>query len=181
MRNVYLDCEFNRGDLSPSGLISIGITSEGHSYYAVNSGMKTAEIRASEWMMENVWPHIPSTRRFILDRSHKDVKDYDTIKAEVSDFFESMAVVGDSNYDVRLIAWCGGQDLVRLHGLWNHDWSVMPPWIPRYLHDIQEDIVNSGIDESDLPEQDPQTKHHALFDAEHDEILHRFLEEARGS
>ena len=41
--------------------------------------------------------------------------------------------------------------------------------------------MNSGIDESDLPEQDPQTKHHALFDAEHDEILHRFLEEARGS
>ena len=85
MRNVYLDCEFMPGDLTETGLISIGITSDGDGYYAVNSGMKTAPIRASKWMMENVWPHIPSTRRFILDRSHKAVKDYDTIREEGAD------------------------------------------------------------------------------------------------
>ena len=175
MRNVYLDCEFMTGDLTETGLISIGITSDGDGYYAVNSGMKTAPIRASKWMMENVWPHIPSTRRFILDRSHKAVKDYDTIREEVSDFFRSL---GEG---VRLFAWCGGQDLVRLHGLWNHDWSQMPMWIPRYLHDLQEDIDDSGIPEDELPAQDPSTAHHALHDAEHDEAIHRFLEEARGS
>lgn len=181
MRYVYLDCEFVRDDLSATGLISIGITSNGYSYYAVNSGMKTAPIMASEWMVENVWPHIPSTRRFILDRSHPDVRGYSTIRQEVSDFFESVSLTGNATDDIKLVAYCGGQDIVRLHGLWNHDWSVMPPHIPRYLHDIQEDIVDAGIHEGDLPQQDPGTLHHALFDAEHDEVLHRFLEENRGS
>lgn len=179
MRYVYLDCEFTREDLTATGLISIGITSDGENYYAVNSAMKTAPIRSSPWMMENVWPHIPSSRRFILDRAHPDVRDYGTIRNEVSDFFGSLTG-GDPDI-VRLVAWCGGQDLVRLHGLWNHDWAVMPVWIPRYLHDLGEDITDSGISESDLPGQDPQTQHHALYDAKHDETLHRFLEENRGS
>lgn len=177
MRNVYLDCEFVREDLTATGLMSIGLTSNGHSYYAVNSAMKTETIRTSEWMMERVWPHIPTMSRFVLDRSHADVRDYGTIRRQVSNFFEVVSGTGNAMEDIRLMAWCGGQDIVRLHGLWNHDWSVMPRWIPRYLHDIQEDIVDLGIREEDLPEQDPLTQHHALYDAQHDEALYRFIQD----
>lgn len=180
MKYVYLDCEFLREDFHPSGLVSIGITSGNDSYYAVNQGMDIRALHRSEWMTQNVLPHLPtvsygSSSDSLLDLSHPDVWEYGQIREDVSSFFASISLTGNATDDIKLSAWCGGQDLVRLHGMWRHDWSVMPSWIPRYIHDIQEDIVDSGIHEGDLPQQDPQTVHHALFDAQHDEVLHQFL------
>lgn len=40
VRNVYLDTEFLRGDLSPSGLVPVALTDDqGRDYYAVNADM----------------------------------------------------------------------------------------------------------------------------------------------
>src|SRR5690606_39690523 len=74
----------------------------------------------------------------------------------------------------KLYAWCGAQDMVRLHGLWNHDWSIMPRVVPHSFTDIEELLFRYGINEDDLPEQNESTKHHALWDAHHDlEIVDR--------
>lgn len=177
MRDIFIDCEFIRDDLTPYGLVSIALSSGEDFYYAVNADMDVSSLQQDKWMVDNVWKHLPSKRRFILDRSHPDVKRIPRIRDDIHEWFESLSNTGDANKDFKLHAWYGGQDIVRLQGLWIHDWVRMPCAIPRYLHDIQEDLVDAGVDDEDLPTQDPNTVHHALHDARHDEVIFQFLRE----
>lgn len=53
------DTEF-LDDGSTIELISIGIVcDDGREYYAVNSDMDTQRIGKHQWLMDNVWPHLP--------------------------------------------------------------------------------------------------------------------------
>ncbi|WP_404949104.1 3'-5' exoribonuclease [Streptomyces sp. ARC14] len=168
--DVDLDCEFLPGDLTPFGLVSIGLTAgPGRSLYAVNADMDVAEVLSQPFMREHVWPHLPLTPDGALISSHPDVLSYTEIRQRVEAFF---AELGE---DVTLWVYCGAQDVIRLHTLWGNDWSVMPETIPQWADDLARlRRLAGGVK---LP---PHTgrPHHALDDAEHQRRARAYLRSA---
>lgn len=167
IRNVYLDCEFLRGDLSNSGLVSLALTDgEDRTYYAVNSEMEYGLVMADEWMRANVWPLLPRTATHALDREHGDVKKLRRIRVDVAQYFRL------TDQTVHLYAYYGAQDVVRLHGLWDGNWDEMPDEVPRWFFDLKALAVQAGNPE--LPKQ-ASGAHHPLEDARHNRAMHHFL------
>ncbi|WP_327066814.1 hypothetical protein [Kitasatospora sp. NBC_01302] len=176
IRNVYLDCEFIPSDPSIAGLISIGLTDgQGRDYYAVNSYLDASTVTSHPWLSRNVWPYLPNCAADFglpgwLDIRHPDVKTPKQIKADLTRYF------GDHG-PAHLYAWYGGQDINRLHSLWDNDWSAMPEDIPRWFHEIQSLAYLAG--DPQLPQQDGG-EHHALADAKYNRQLHQFLTQRAG-
>lgn len=173
-RFVYLDCEFLPADPSTRGLVSIGLTDDqGVDYYAVNADMDVAALLAVPWMVENVWPYLPrivfgyDEPGSILNCDDPAVQSIADIRAGVARYF------ADTDADeTRLFAWYGGQDICRLHSLWDNDWSVMPDQIPRWFTELEALIVEASHPERpELPVQDGG-EHHALADARYNSRLH---------
>lgn len=166
-RFVYLDCEFLPADPTTRGLVSIGLTDhEGADYYAVNRGMDVAALLAVPWMVDNVWPYLP-TADHDLDYAHYDVHSVTAIRSGIAAYFANT----DAD-ETRLFAWYGGQDICRLHSLWDNDWSVMPDQIPRWFTELEALIVDASHPERPvLPVQDGG-EHHALADARYNSKLH---------
>jgi hypothetical protein len=178
VRHVYLDTEFMRDDLTYRGLVSIALTDDdGNDYYAVNHNMGDVAVRDDDWMRENVWPYLPRTvtnykiRGEIehLDRNHPDVRFYGEIADQVAAYFTDTKAT--TTY---LYARNGAQDVVRLHGLWDHDWGVMPKTIPRWFIDIHALIEQAGNPDG-IPEMESGA-HHPLEDARHNRTVRHFLE-----
>lgn len=157
-RFVYLDCEFLPADPTTDGLVSIGLTdNQGVDYYAVNADMDKVALHAIPWMVENVWPHLPLYLKQTgdgwlseLDYDDPAVQSIKDIRAGVARYF------ADTDADeTRLFAWYGGQDICRLHSLWDNDWSVMPDQIPRWFTELEALIVDASLPEPVvLPVQD---------------------------
>ncbi|WP_446045792.1 hypothetical protein [Streptomyces olivaceus] len=165
--DTYADCEFIRHDLTVRGLISVGITDRaGRDYYAVNADMDEHYIRhsgdeAAVWLRQHVWPLLPLTADLALDRAHPDVKPADRIRQEIAAYYASRA-------GARMWAYFGAGDLIRIHGLWDHDWGLMPdgvPYRPRKLADLIEDF-HITVPAQQTPE------HHALNDAHYNRLMH---------
>lgn len=170
IRNVYLDTEFIPADPTTNGLISIGLTdNHGRDYYAVNGDINPAEVQFHPWLGQNVWPYLPRNEAGFLDHFHPDVKSLRTIRDDITRYF------GD-HQPAHLYAWYGGQDIGRLHSLWENDWSVMPEDIPQWFHELQSLAYLAG--DPQLPQQDGG-EHHALADAKYNRQLHQFLTEAQ--
>lgn len=175
MDYVVLDTEFLSYDLRPTGLVSIALVSEHASYYAVNAAMAVRDLHrgsSAEFMKAHVWPHLPARGPYLLDYDHEDVKDYGTIRNEVDAFLKGACPTGNAKEDIELVVNCGAQDMIRLHTLLcNNDWSKMGSWVPKASDDmyrIKRSLCRAGHDLSGLPEQDPDTQHHALYDAMHE-------------
>lgn len=174
VRNVYLDCEFLPADPTTRGLVSIGLTDhEGIDYYAVNSEMDIAALLAVPWMVDNVWPYLPrivfgyDEPGRILNHDDPAVQSIGAIRAGVARYFADTEAT-----ETRLFAWYGGQDICRLHSLWDNDWSVMPDQIPQWFTELQSLIVDaSQAGRPELPVQDGG-EHHALADARYNRQLH---------
>jgi hypothetical protein len=156
-----MDAEFIPNRLDHGGLLSLALTDHltGDKLYIINSDADREEADKIPFLREHVLPHI-------------DAGTGDPVWAEmvesralVQRFFEQQLYDG---YQQTLYAWCGAQDMVRIHGLWNHNWSLMPRSIPHSFVDVDELIVAYGVNEDDLPAQNESTKHHALYDAYHD-------------
>lgn len=170
VRHVYLDTEFMRNDLSYRGLVSLALTDDqDNDYYAVNYAMDDKAVRDDDWMRENVWPYLPHTEGGNFDYEHPDVRPWQKIRDEVADYFANTTAT--TTY---LYANHGAQDIVRLHGLWNHDWSVMPETIPRWFTDIKGLIAASGIPAESIPPQ-PANAHHPLDDARYNRFVRHYL------
>lgn len=170
IRNVYLDCEFIPSDPTIGGLISIGLTDDqGRDYYAVNSYLDARTVSSHPWLSKHVWPYLPNCAAdglpTWLDIRHPDVKTPKQIRADLVRYF------GDHG-PAHLHCWYGGQDICRLHSLWDNDWSSMPEDIPRWFHEIQSLAYQAG--DPQLPQQDGG-EHHALADAKYNRQLHEFL------
>ena len=165
-RRVYLDTEFIPADPSTGGLIGIGLTDDqGRDYYAVSSEFNWAEVRQHPWLGKHVWPHLPLNQIGLLDPFHPDVKPLKQIRADITRYFAD-------HPPAHLYAWYGGQDIGRLHSLWDNDWSKMPEDIPQWFHELQSLAWLAG--DPQLPEQD-SGEHHALADAKHNRRIHEFL------
>ncbi|WP_217223112.1 3'-5' exoribonuclease [Streptomyces anulatus] len=165
--DIYADCEFIRHDMSTRGLISVGITDRaGHDYYAVNADMDEQYILHSTdetavWLRQHVWPLLPLTTDHALDRAHPDVKTTDRIRQEIAAYYASRT-------GARMWAYFGAGDLIRIHGLWDHDWGRMPDGVPyrhRELADLIEDFRLT------VPAQQTPA-HHALNDAHYNRLMH---------
>jgi hypothetical protein len=175
MYEVYIDCEFLPNDLTPQGLLSMALVdSEGRKFYAVNGDADWNTAYTIPFMKDHVLPHMPMifvqepSRQITLDWTG-DVMSYGGIRDSVTEFFD-----GRDRHEMTLYAWCGAQDLVRLQGLWNHDWSTMPDSIPHWLMDLEALASEHHIDMSEAPPQG-EMAHHALEDAFHDHHVHQFL------
>ncbi|MEE1812644.1 hypothetical protein [Streptomyces sp. BE133] len=174
VRNVYLDCEFLPADQSTNGLVSIGLTDDqGVDYYAVNSEMDIAALLAVPWMVDNVWPYLPrivlgyDEPGRILNHDDPAVQSVEAIRAGAARYFADTDAT-----ETRLFAYYGGQDICRLHSLWDNNWAVMPEAVPRWFFDIKALAVQAGSPE--LPAQDG-SEHHALADARYNRAMHQYL------
>jgi hypothetical protein len=174
-RFVYLDCEFLPADPTTQGLVSIGLTdNQGVDYYAVNADMDVEALLAVPWMVDNVWPYLPrivfgyDEPGNVLNTDDPAVQSIADIRAGVARYFADTDAT-----ETRLFAWYGGQDICRLHSLWDNDWSVMPDQIPRWFTELEALIADSShSDRPELPAQDGG-EHHALADARYNRQLHR--------
>ncbi|WP_167163070.1 hypothetical protein [Streptomyces sp. MBT27] len=165
-RRVYLDCEFLPALTTTGGFVSIGLTDEQErDWYAVNAEMDFAAVMANPFQRQHIVPLLPLDASGALDLSHPDVKSLSQIRDEVTAYF-------DTGSDTVLYAYYGSNDLMRLHSLWDHDWSVMPGVVPCWLDDLKALSVRAGN-----PPMPPQTSgvHHALHDARHNRAMHEVL------
>ena len=176
-RRVYLDCEFlpNVGELY--GLLSIGLVDDkGNTLYKVNRNAYWNTARNITFHRENTLPHIPLVDSagggYFIDRTAPEGATPGQIQIEVAKFFE-----GYDRHETCVYAWCGAQDLYRLHSLWNHDWVDMPDTIPHWFYDLEAIMQEHDIPKTILPAQDEATRHHALYDAIHDEAVHHAMME----
>lgn len=181
IRNVYLDCEFLPADPTLRGFVSIGLTDDqGVDYYAVNGNFDMKSFKKIKFMMDQVWPSLPKPhgdRRLHgkwprLDLNHPSVKRPGQIAEGVAAYFANTEAE-----TTHLWAWYGGQDICRLHSLWDNDWSVMPAQIPQWFNELETLRWQAGSPE--LPQQEAGA-HNALADARHNRVLHRFLLERLG-
>ncbi len=182
MRYFY-DTEFLE-DGRTIELISIGIVAEdGREYYAVNSDMPVDQIRRSDWLVNNVWPHLPlrgyksslqyigdgkhavrTTESGALDASSVLVKPKWVIANEVREFL--LAEPGPE-----LWADYAAYDHVALAQLWG-PMIRLPKGLPMFTRDLQQKWHDLG--QPDLPEQ-TDGEHDALADAHHLKACFEYL------
>jgi hypothetical protein len=171
-RIVSIDTEFVPPVLGPRGLVSLAVTDGHDELYLINADtdFQTVLDWKHPWMIDNVVRHLPLTADGWLDRKHPQVVPYEEIQRACADFFGR-----DKDRRPKVVANCGTQDVVRLHGLWDHDWSEMPRGVPHSFTDVNELQADLGISDEELPYRDPSGCHHALMDARHELAVYRFL------
>ncbi|MET7975710.1 3'-5' exoribonuclease [Streptomyces mirabilis] len=159
-------------------LISIALVADdGRTYYATNRDMPVRRIRRHKWLMENVVPHLPKghgdlrnsmSKRWLFHYGDPSVKPQTQIAREVATFIQSTD-------DVELWANWGAYDHVRLCWLWGL-MVDLPPGVPMFTNDIQQEARRLGIGWDQLPKQEGG-EHNALADARHNQFVRRWLAE----
>lgn len=174
MTRYYYDTEFHeRGHAYPIDFISIGIVSENDdSYYAINDGFDVEQACLNYWLCENVIKYIPLDVNGNLDTSSPTVKSRALIKCEIESFFRRTNVPGT---EVELWAYYGDYDHVVLSQIFGR-MIDLPEIMPMRTEDLAQEAKRLGILEH-IPRADPNTEHHALYDAMRDREIHRFIME----
>jgi hypothetical protein len=184
--DLFYDLEFLE-DGRTIELISIGmVCDDGREYYAVNSDADWDRVKKHDWLMRNVWPHLPLrghksglvtvggkvetrlTESGVVDTSNTQVKPRWVIANEVRDFVQ--ATDGPT-----LWANCGAYDFVALAQLWG-PLVRRPKGVPVRTNDIQQERARLGIGWDELPKQE-SGEHNALADARHNQTVRRWLAE----
>ena len=157
-------------------LISIALVADdGRTYYAVNRDMPVRHIRRHKWLMDNVVPHLPKghgdqrirmPKRWLFHYADECVKPQTQIAREVAAFIQTTD-------DPALWANYGAYDHVRLCWLWGL-MPDLPPGIPMFTNDIQQEARRLGVAWNELPAQE-SGEHNALADARHNQTVRRWL------
>jgi hypothetical protein len=163
--------------------ISIGmICDDGREYYAVNGSMPIRRIKKHAWLMENVVPHLPQPhgdrrltmpKEWLFDYTDPLVKTRKRIAAEVAAFIQATGDPEAGAADVELWANYGAYDHVCLAQLWG-PMVDLPPGVPMYTNDIQQEARRLGVGWDQLPKQE-LGEHNALADARHNQTIRRWL------
>ncbi|WP_328425961.1 hypothetical protein [Streptomyces sp. NBC_00443] len=175
---IFYDTEFI-DDGKTIDLISIGmVTEDGRELYAVSSEFDVHKLHANPWLVDNVWPHLPTfkhpgTLRCYcgpghLDRNSPDVRTRAQIARLVADFILSTP-------DPQLWAYYSAYDHVALAQLWG-PMINLPRGIPMQSDDIVTEAKRLNLTPGDLPQQ-PDGLHNALADAHHNLVRARFLDQ----
>jgi hypothetical protein len=172
----FYDCEFLENGETIE-LISIGLVcDDGREYYAVNSDMPIDRINSRQWLMKNVWPHLPlrgykpspqmnalQVSAGVLDTRDARVKPEWVIANEVRDFI--LGTDSDQLPHVELWADYGAYDHVALCQLFG-SMVHLPEGMPMFTHDLQQELARVGLSDKDMPQQESGL-HNALADARH--------------
>ena len=169
---IFYDTEFI-DDGRTIDLVSIGMVAEdGRELYAVSSEFDVHRLQANPWLVENVWPSLPSYKHPSLtrchcgpghlDRNHPDVRSRPQIANLVADFILSTP-------DPQLWAYYSAYDHVALAQLWG-PMINLPRGIPMQSDDIVTAAKLAGLTPSDLPKQ-ADGHHNALADARHNRVM----------
>lgn len=180
----WYDTEF-REDGKTIDLISIGIVAEdGREYYAVNAEMNVHRIYYHDWLMANVWPHLPRVESNWLgyegrqpgelDRDHPTVKPRRRIAAEVQEFLT--ADLGPKER-AELWAYFCAYDHVALAQLWG-PMKDIPDGIPMFTGELMQLWRDSG--RPTKPDK-PTNAHDALADARWNKELYEACQRAQVS
>jgi hypothetical protein len=176
--------------------ISVGFVSEdGDQYYAVNGEMPIWRIGAHDWLAKNVVPHLPvethvtdviteyvmkgleftQANPLEIELNYRDpeVKPLFQIAYEIQDFILSKVGGRPSSGEIELWANYPAYDHVRLMQVWG-PMIKRPDYLPMQTDDLQTLWKAKGRPQ-ELPQQDPETEHHALYDALHDQELFNYL------
>lgn len=157
----FLDTEFiERGPKYPVTLISIGIVDErGGTFYAVSSDFRDEDC--SQWVKENVLPHLGNTPRLPLSDIAILVREWVDVQAEGSkpEFWGYYA-----DYDWVVTAQMFGTMM------------DLPKGWPMYCRDLKQLCDSKGNPK--LPDQ-TSTEHNALDDALWNKVAYEFLEGVR--
>ena len=172
----FYDTEFIE-DGKTIELISIGIVAEdGREYYAVNKLITWHRLLGNEfaWLRENVWKHLPVRKNHMtLDPFHDAVKYRSAMAREILEFM-GIDPKSEELPEIELWADYGAYDHVVLCQLWGK-MADLPEGMPYRTNDIMQYADSLNIKESEFPEQDMTTRHHALHDARHNLEVFRFL------
>ena len=163
-------------------LISIGmVCDDGREYYAVSQDMPKRTIRKHEWLMENVIPSLPQPHgdwrlhmppSWLFKYQDPAVKPRQQIANEVRDFILSVP-------SPQLWADYGAYDHVALCQLWG-TMMHLPAGVPMWTHDLRQEIERLGLTDDDLPKQEAGL-HNALADAQHNQVVRRWLAQQDGA
>lgn len=188
------DTEFLE-DGSTIELISIGIVCEdGREYYAINADIDEDRIKRDQWLLNNVWVHLPlrgferkpatvagKIEQIIdcpgrLDRKDSRVKPKWVIANEVRDFIVGdLRGRGDAVPEGELpVLWAyyGAYDHVALCQLWG-PMIRHPRFLPMYTHDLKQEMDRLHVPNDALPQQ--SNEHDALADARWNMGVLRYL------
>lgn len=153
-RRVYLDTEFVPNLVDWRGTLSVGmVDNEGRVLYFENRDAHWQNAVSEPWIAEHVMPHMQFGHLLL----HVDEQ-----RKVVEDFFSHAP-----RDDTIVYAWCGAQDLVRIHGLWDHDWDDMPDCIPHWFQDAEAYNRDPSFHLSDRTPVAEAPVHNALNDAKY--------------
>jgi len=107
--------------------------------------------KASQWVRENVFPHLKGGECRWPLRS---------IKVTLLDFFDV-----EEYGKPELHGWCSGYDFVAFCQIFG-TMMDLPEGYPHYIRDLQQILDERGISDDELPKQE-EGLHNALFDAQH--------------
>lgn len=141
----FFDTEFDE-DGSTIDLISIALVSEQGTMYQACLSEGWCPAHCSEWVKENVLPHLPPANTW---KSRRQVSE------EIRD------LVGEAP---ELWAYHASYDWVALCQLYGRMVDIPPTW-PKFCRDLVQLMKDRGISKKDLPAQDAGGKHDALADA----------------
>jgi hypothetical protein len=174
---IFYDTEFI-DDGRTIDLISIGMVREdGAELYGVSNEFSVHKLQADPWLVDNVWPSLPTFKHpgimrcrcgpGPLDPSSPDVRSRAQLANLVAEFILSTP-------DPQLWAYYSAYDHVALAQLWG-PMINLPHGIPMQSDDLVTEAKRLGLRPMDLPEQ-PDGLHNALADARHNLVRARFLD-----
>lgn len=179
MRYFY-DTEFVE-DGTTIDLVSIGIVADdGRELYAVSSEFDVGKLHRNPWLVENVWPYLPTRQhpsgaRCRCLHGHLDVDDpVVRPRAQIARAVRDFLLVGEGKPE--LWAWYGAYDHVALCQLWGR-MIDLPDGVPMWTNDIKQEAARLG--DPEMPPQDVK-EHHALADARHNRVRFEFLQTYAG-
>lgn len=169
--HVTYDWEFI-DDGSTIDPVSLGMMrkSDGATLYAVSRQFDEAKLFKNDWMVENVWPHLPTKpcdhkgQRGVcqtggkghLDRDHPDVRPLKQI-ARMAELFITQSE------NPLLWAYYAAYDHVTLAQLWGPMMN-RPIGVPMHTMDIKQEMVRLDLESDDVPCHNTAA-HNALADA----------------
>lgn len=174
----YYDFEFLEDGLTIE-MISIGIKREdGKEYYAVNADMPIAKILRHDWLMEFVWPHLPTIETAPMRKGAKPVRSLNVLHSAVKPFgkiaTEVHRFLTADGRPPELWAYYAAYDHVRLMQLWG-PMVMRPSNIPMWTNDLRQEMHRLGITAEDAGIPGQANLHKAIDDARWDKELHEYL------
>jgi hypothetical protein len=166
MTKIFHDWEFYEDGKTIKPISCAFVAESGEELYLIFDNAKET-CENSQWLMENVWPHIQD-----------DFYSGKSVPKNVAKSLITNWIL--KQFDPELWAWYGAYDHVALAQTLGGPMINLPKRIPMFTNDIKTlqklawtafgpEPFPSGPREK--PKQDLSTEHHALYDARHDREL----------